>query len=141
MCIAVLAGCRTVPVNREAPASGSSSTGAVSSRAALDTFFAAIKSGDLQAASVVWGSRDGAARDLMTRDQVETRLIIMQCYLVHESLRLVGQPRTKTDSVFYKVELTNRGRAQETDVVTVNGPASRWYVADSRIDRIAPGCG
>jgi hypothetical protein len=137
---AVLVACTTVRVVESSPtAPGTSSTGAATSRAAVDAFFSAIKSMDLQATSAVWGSRDGAARDRMPRDEMETRILIMQCYLSHDALRVVSTPRQKTDTTFYRVELTKEGRAQQSDVVTVAGPKARWYVAS--VSRPAvPGC-
>ena len=143
--VTVLAACRattTVVEGPAAPATGTSTTGSPTSRAAVDAFFAAMKSGDLQAASAVWGSKQGASRDYMQRTELELRLLTMQCYLAHESLKVTGPTRTKPDSAFFRVELTKSGRAQTTDVITVTGPRSRWYVADPKISGIiAQGCG
>jgi hypothetical protein len=105
----------------------------------VDAFFASIRSGDIQATSAVWGSRKGPAREWMMRDEMETRILVMQCYLTHDSMRIVSQPRQKSDSVFFKVELTRGQRGEQTDVVTVSGPGSRWYVAGASLPEVA-GC-
>src|SRR5690606_4763857 len=124
-----------------APTSGGSETGAPSSLAAVNGFFAAMQAGALQAASAYWGTHAGSARAQMGRDEMETRLLGMQCYLSHESMRVVSQPRTKSDSAFYRVELSSGTKSQQTDVVAVAGPRSRWYVADPKITGLAPSCG
>jgi len=138
-----LTACRTVRVV-ESPvvATSPDMTGSATSRQAVESFFAAMKSGDLQAASTVWGSKSGASRDYMPRDQMESRLLIIQCWLAHDTMRIINMPRpAKADSAFYRVELTKTGRAQQTDVITVTGPRQRWYVADPKIVGLtAPGC-
>ncbi len=136
---AVLTACTTVRVVQQEPVAANGATGAATSRAALDLFFAAIKSGDIQATSAVWGSKDGSARDRMPRDEMETRILTMQCYYSHDAVRVLSQPRSKTDSTFYKIELTKGARSQQTDVVTVSGPRARWYVALVGVPPI-PGC-
>jgi hypothetical protein len=137
---AVVSACATTRVvTPVTTAEGSSSTGAATSRAALDQFFAAIKSQDIQATSVVWGSRDGSARDRMPRDEMETRILTMQCFFSHDAMRVLSQPRQKTDSIFYRVELTKGPRTQQSDVVTVAGPRARWYVAAVSPPQV-PGC-
>jgi hypothetical protein len=109
---------------------------------AVETFFAAMKAGDIQAASAIWGSKQGASRDYMQRDELETRLLTIQCWLAHETMSVVGTPRTKSDSAFYRVELTGSGRSQQTDVIVVTGGRpTRWYVGDPKISGlVAPGC-
>jgi hypothetical protein len=136
---AVLTACTTVRVVQQEPVAAAGATGAATSRAAVDLFFAAIKSGDIQATSAVWGSKDGTARDRMPRDEMETRILTMQCFLGHDGMRVVSQPRSKTDSTFYRVELTKSGRVQQSEVVTVTGPRARWYVASASFPPI-PGC-
>jgi hypothetical protein len=109
---------------------------------AVEAFFVAVKDGDLQAAGTLWGSRDGAGRDLMSRDELERRLLIIQCYLAHQTMRIVGTPRLKADSAFYRVELVQAPRTQQTDVIAVQGPRSRWFVGDPKIaGLVAPSCG
>jgi len=137
--VVVTACTRVRVVEPVAPAVGTSATGGATSRAALDAFFAAIRKEDIQAISVVWGSKQGAARDRMPRDEMETRILIMQCDYSHDAVRVVNTPRQKTDSVFYRVELTKSGRTQQSDVITVTGPQSRWYVAGASRPQV-PGC-
>jgi hypothetical protein len=116
-------------------------TGASNHRAAVEQFFAAIKAGDIQATSTVWGDARGAARDYMGREQLEVRILTMQCWLAHDAMRIVGTPRTKADSAVYRVELVKSGGAQQTDVVTVSDRRSRWFVSDPRVTGlVAPGC-
>jgi hypothetical protein len=75
----------------------------------------------------------------MRRDEMETRILIMQCYLTHDAMRVVSQPRQKSDSVFFRVELTRGQLSEQSDVVTVAGRDSRWYVAEAVQPKV-PGC-
>ena len=80
------AACRSAPTVKSGP-----STGASSPRAAVDGFLGAVKAQDLQAMSTVWGNVKGPARDAIERAELEKRELIMQCYLNHDSYRIVSE--------------------------------------------------
>ena len=43
--------------------------------------------------SMIWGTEKGLARDQMSREELEKRLVIMQCSLNHDSWKIVQRPR------------------------------------------------
>ena len=124
--LCVLAGCG----GGSASQGGGPAAGAVGPRQAVDAFLAAVEAKDLQAMSVVWGAEDGMVRDHKPRDQVEKRELLMQCYLKHDSAKIVDQSPGQDGHVIFKVELTQGQRRRTTNFTTVKGPADRWYVFD-----------
>ena len=108
----------------------SASTGAPTARAAVDGFLAAVHSQDLQAMSGYWGSERGPAREALARDVLEKRELIMQCYLGHESYRVVNEAPGESGRRLFHVSLTKGKLTRETKVTTIQGPAARWYVED-----------
>ncbi len=148
-----LSGCtRTIvqspPVisNASAPAPSSpgvgSAVGASSSRAAVESFLAAVKSSDLQAMSGVWGTDKGPARDLMKREELEKRLVVMQCLLMHDKWKFVeDSPRLLTGGhQQWQVELTRKSSVGRTTFNTITGPAGRWFLDDVDVTPLKDFC-
>jgi len=106
--------------------------GAVTGKAAVDGFLKAVKAQDLQTMSAIWGTTKGAARDQMKRDDLEKRLIIMQCTLTHDKWAfLEDRPRLQTGGrQEFQLELFQAQRSAKTSIVTVSGPGGRWFVED-----------
>lgn len=115
-------------VGAEAP----NAVGAASGKAAVEAFLKAAKAQDLQAMSAIWGTAKGPARDQMKRDDLEKRLIIMQCTLTHDKwVYLEDRPRLQTGGrQEFQVELSQGQRAAKTSVITVTGPGGRWFLED-----------
>src|SRR5688572_6446905 len=68
----VLGACRSTPT--PAPVSPSTgTTGTATSEAAVTAFLGAVKAGDLQAMSLVWGTEKGPASEQMDRAELEKR--------------------------------------------------------------------
>ena len=103
-------------------------TGAPAPRVAVETFLNAVRAQDLQAMSVAWGTKDGPARDRISRDQLEKRELIMMCYLKHDRYRLLGESPREEGRRVIRVELTRGTLTRSTNFVTVQGPSDRWYV-------------
>ena len=118
--------------NSTGSAAAGNVTGAGSSRAAVESFLVAVKSSDLQAMSGVWGTRKGPARDLMKREELEKRLVVMQCLLMHDKWRFVeDSPRLQTAGhQQWQIELTRKSSVAKTTVNTVPGPGGRWFLED-----------
>jgi hypothetical protein len=100
--------------------------------AAIDSFLGAVKAQDLQAMSAVWGNAKGLARDQMKRDELEKRLVIMQCLLQHdryavapERARLAVGGRQE-----HQIDLTRGTLTARTKFVTLLGSDGRWLVED-----------
>ncbi|QJR35472.1 hypothetical protein [Gemmatimonas groenlandica] len=106
--------------------------GAVTGKAAVEGFLKAVKAQDLQTMSAIWGTTKGAARDQMKREDLEKRLIIMQCTLTHDRWALLeDRPRLQTGGrQEFQLEFFQGPRSAKTSILTVNGPGGRWFVED-----------
>ena len=105
---------------------------AASGMAAIDRFLGGVKAQDLQAMSAVWGNAKGLARDQMKRDELEKRLVIMQCLLQHD--RYVVAPDRARLAVGgrqeIQIDLTRGSLTARTKFVTLQGSDGRWVVED-----------
>jgi hypothetical protein len=113
------------------PGPSGNTTGAATPRGAVELFLRAVKAQDLQAMSVVWGGHDGLARDVLPRDQVEKRELIMQCYFGHDNFRIVSSSRPRRDEETFQVALTKGTLTRTTTFTAMQGPSGRWYVGDA----------
>ncbi len=124
---------RTIP-------SGSQIPGASTPRMAVEEFLAAVRAQDLQAMSVVFGNVRGPSRDNMAREQLDKRLIILQCYFYHDRFRVLGESPGEGGERVFAVELT-RGRLTRTPrFYTVQGPRGRWFVDNMEIAAVREFC-
>lgn len=128
--------------NSSAPANSGNITGAATSRGAIESFLAAVKSSDLQGMSGVWGTNKGPARDLMKREELEKRLVVMQCLLMHDKWRFVEDaPRLQTGGhQQFQVELTRKSSVAKTTFNTVPGPGGRWFLDDVDVTPLRDFC-
>ena len=137
LALVLLAACRSTPVVRE----GTQMTGAATPRAAVDAMLAAVRAQDLQALGAVWGDKRGSARSVMEaesgsrnatmdRDAYEKRVILLQCYLAHDQVRILTGPTTKVDTVAFDLELRKGQARANLTAKTLQGPESRWYVVN-----------
>ncbi|WP_396218908.1 hypothetical protein [Gemmatimonas sp.] len=106
--------------------------GAATGKSAVEGFLKAVKAQDLQTMSALWGTSKGAARDQMKREDLEKRLIIMQCTLTHDKwVFLEDRPRLQTGGrQEFQLELSQAQRSAKTSILTVSGPGNRWFVED-----------
>jgi hypothetical protein len=118
------AGCRAAAVP-------SGSTGAASATEAVVAFLSAAKAQDLQAISAVWGNEKSLTRDLVDRQELERRLIIMNCHLRHDESRLAPAQMGESGRVIINAELI-KGNVRATVPFTAvkNSGNDRWYVED-----------
>lgn len=116
------------PDSRTGPSG--STVGASSSRAAVEHFMASVKESDLQAMSALWGNDAGPARTRLKRDELEKRLVIMQCLLNHDRWNFVEDaPRLQTAGrQSWLISLTRKRATARTTLTTVRGPGSRWFL-------------
>ena len=121
-------GAKAPSVRGDAP----DAVGAATGKAAVDGFLKAVKAQDLQTMSALWGTTKGAARDQMKREDLEKRLIIMQCTLTHDKwVFLEDRPRLQTGGrQEFQLELSQAQRSAKTSILTVSGPGNRWFVED-----------
>lgn len=134
--LVVLAACRTAP-----PTPTGAVYGTASPRAAVETFLAAIRAGDLQAISYVWGNERGSVIGQMDRAEMERRQLIFQCYFNHDQARVLEQVSAgEPNHTVFRAELTLRGMTRTPTVSTVQGPQGRWYVVDADINAVRDFC-
>jgi hypothetical protein len=107
---------------------------------AVEQFLAAVRAQDIQAMSVVFGTTSGPSRDNMDREQLEKRLIILQCYFMHDKYRILGETPGESGHRVFPVQLT-RGRLEKTPrFYTVQGPGGRWFVDNMEIAAVREFC-
>ncbi len=135
MILFAVAACKSA-----APRSDTQLTGAPSARGAVESFLSAVRAQDLQAMSTVWGNSKGPARDVVDRDQLEKRELIMQCYLGHDSFNVLSDTRTTGDEHVVQVTLTKGKLTRETSFTAVQGPSDRWYVLRADLEPVKDLC-
>ncbi|MBL0940598.1 MAG: hypothetical protein IBJ03_17005 [Gemmatimonadaceae bacterium] len=127
-----------------APSAGGTPTdvGGASGRGAIDAFLKAVNAQDLQAMSAYWGNTKGLARDQFKRDELEKRLIVMQCLMQHDKYAFVeDRPRLMAGGVQeYLVELTKGKISSRTTFSTVTGPGGKWLVQDVDVSKLRDFC-
>lgn len=123
----VMMACAKQPIN------AGGSVGAGSSRAAVETFMAAVKATDLQAMSTIWGNEKGPGRDQFKRDELEKRLIVMQCLLQHDRYAFQDDtPQLQTGGrQSWPLQITRKRVTARTKLTTVRGPGGRWFLTDA----------
>jgi len=118
--LVLLAGCR--------PGAGVA-TGAPSSESAVQQFIFAAKASDLQAMSAVWGDQESPTRDRVSRQELERRLLIIECHLRSDESRIGPAEAAEGGRVLHRVSVT-KGDLQASPVFTTvrNLKDGRWYV-------------
>ena len=141
LCLAALAACHSAPKTvAPAPVLRGNQTGAAGPQLAIDEFLAAAKNQDLQAMGALWGGPDGPARDLMPRNELEKRELIMMCYLKHDTYAVIGDAPNPGGSRAYVVSLSYKDLTRSTTFQLVTGPRGRWYVKDVDVIKLNDIC-
>jgi len=116
--------------------------GASSSRASVTTFMTAVKTQDLRTMSAVWGNEQGPTANRIKRDELEKRLIVIQCLLANDkwefaedNARLATGGRQE-----FVVSMQKKQAIGRTTFTTVQGPGGRWFVEDIAIGDIKEAC-
>ena len=107
---------------------------------AVDQFLAAVRATDLQAMSVVFGTSSGPARDNMEREQLDKRLIILQCYFNHDKSRMLGETAGVGGHRVFTVELTRGRFVKSPRFYAIKGPNERWFVDNMEIAAVREFC-
>ena len=131
----------TEPVgSTAAPAPASNVTGGATARSAVEQFLTAVKAQDLQGMSVIFGTSRGPSRDNMSRDELEKRLVILQCYFDHDKFRILGESPGDGGHKIVEAELTKQGIVRSPAFYAINGPGGRWYVDNMEIAAVRDFC-
>lgn len=141
--IALLGACSKQVVSTETSLPGSAprpsvsadvpaSVGGANPRSTVEAFLQAVNAQDLQAMSGLWGTSKGLARDQLKREDLEKRLVVMQCLLQHDKFRYTEErPRiTAGGRQEVYVELTRGQSRKVTHFTTIPTNSGRWLVED-----------
>ena len=135
--------CATAPAPRPAAGSGAAASGALAPRLAVDAFLDAVRVEDIQAMGALFGTSRGALRDTGggPSNELEKRLIILQCYLAHDSYRILSEGPGEGASRMIRVELTRGNMKRQPALFAIQGPAGRWYVENVELAAVRDFCG
>ncbi len=137
-----LVACATAPVANPGPApSTNDGLGALAPRLAADAFLEAVRTEDLQAIGATWGTSRGPARETIERTELEKRAIILQCYLQHDSYRVIDEVPGEAGRRVVRVEITRGSQKRQPSLYTVQGPRGRWYVENVDLAAVRDFCG
>lgn len=117
-----------------------STIGNATSRGAVEQYLAAIRTEDLQAVSLIWGTEKGAARDNMPRDEMEKRTIVMISCLNHDKYRILGESTVSSMHRMVEVEIGRGDQVKVTTIHTVLGPRNKWFVEKTNLAQIREFC-
>ena len=133
--------CTSHTVETPAPAPVSGVTGASTPRAAVEAFLAAVKAGDLQAMSIIWGDKVGPVRDshTMPREKMEMQEIILTRCFKHDKFRILGESQAADAERVFQVELTRGTIVRTTDFYTARSGA-RWYLRTATMEPVKDLC-
>ncbi len=129
---ALAASCRSAPAG--------SAAGALTASAAVQQFLAAAQASNVTAMSQLFGTASGPITTRESANDVEKRMRALQCYLTHDSARLVDDLPGTGATRNVTVELTSRTLTRRTVFTTVPGPRQRWFVSAFDIQRLTDLC-
>jgi hypothetical protein len=118
-------------------------SGASSARAAVDGILSALRAGDIQTVSTMWGTTRGPARDdnRFERAELERRIVLMTRCFNHDSYNVVGQVAGENGGQGFEVDLRRGRTTRRTRLNAVKGDKSeRWYVDNLDIDSVKDFC-
>ncbi len=115
-------------------------TGGASPRAAVEAFLTAVRAQDIQAMSVIFGTTRGPARDNMNRDELEKRLVILQCYFNHDKFRILRDLPGDAGHRIVVAEVTRGSNVRTPSFYTIAGPGGRFYVDNMEIAAVRDFC-
>jgi hypothetical protein len=134
----LLAACST---GTQTAANSGQLTGAAAPRLAVEQFLKAVNEKDLQAMSLVFGTKNGPARETMDRTELEKREVILACYFAHDSARILGEDQGTEGHREIRVELKKGNQTRQPTFYTIQGPGNRWYVDNMDIAAVRDFCG
>ncbi len=130
----------TGPGGTSTSTSGPPPVGASTPAMAVEQFLAAVRATDLQAMSVVFGTSNGPARDNMEREQLDKRLIILQCYFNHDKSRTLSETPGEGGHRVFTVELTRGRFVRSPRFYAIKGPNERWFIDNMEIAAVREFC-
>jgi len=138
--VLVTTACATTP-SPGVPASTGDGMGSAAPRLAVDAFLDAVRTEDLQAMGATWGTERGPARASIERTELEKRVIILQCYLQHDSYRVLSEVPGEGGRRVVRVELTRGTDKRQPALHAIQGPGGRWFVENVELAAVRDFCG
>ncbi len=114
--------------------------GAVGARQSVEGFLSTVRSKDIQAMSLIWGTAKGPAREQIDRNELEKRELLLVCYLQHDSFRVVEETSGEGGRSVFKVELQQGSLKRATIFKSIKGPDERWFMEDVDISGMQDFC-
>lgn len=114
---------------------------------AVESFLNAVRAEDIQAMGAVFGTSRGALRDTDPEPptsgptQLEKRLIILQCYLEHDTFRVLSEVPGAGGSRAVRVELVRGASKRQPHLYAIQGPGGRWFVENVELAAVRDFCG
>ena len=90
---------------------------------------------------VIAGTGTNATRETIERTELEKRVIILQCYLQHDSYRVLSEVPGDEGRRVVRVEITRGTQKRQPSLHTVQGPGGRWYVENVELAAVRDFCG
>ena len=115
-------------------------TGAATPRLAVEQFLNAVRAQDIQAMGGIFGTNRGPSRDNMNRDELEKRLIILQCYFSHDKFRILGESPGDGGHRVIATELTRGTNVRAPRFYVIQGPSNRYYIDNMEIAAVRDFC-
>ena len=115
--------------------------GADGPRQAAAQFMSSIKSEDIQATSIIWGSAKGPARELITnRGDLEKRILVMQCNLNHDTYRILSELPGEGNKRVMRLEIRKGQITAQTTMTATPGPNQRWFIENTDLQAMRGFC-
>ena len=115
-------------------------TGGSTPKGAVTDFLNAVNAQDIQAMSVIFGTSKGPSRDNMDRNELEKRLIILQCYFSSDKFRILDEFPGESGHRVMTVELTKGGNKRTPKFYAIQGPSNRYYIDNMTIADVRDFC-
>ena len=132
--LALTLACRPQPTGPQ--------TGASSARGAVDGILRALRAGDIQAVSTLWGTARGPSRDddRFNRAELEQRIVLMSRCFNHDSYNVVGELAGENGGQGFQVDLRRGNQTRRTRLNAVRAKSKRWYVDNLDVDSVRDFC-
>ncbi len=117
--------------------------GASSARGAVDGILGALRAGDIQAVSTMWGTKRGPVRDddRFKRTELEQRIVLMTRCFNHDAYDVVGTVAGENGGQGFEVDLKRGRNTRRTRLNTVRAEKSdRWFVDNLDVDSVKDFC-
>ena len=128
--VAATPACRSAAV-------GGIAAGAPAPSDAVQRFVGAARAQDTRSMLALWGTSKGTVSDA---NDAEKRMIIFQCFLGHESARLVSDVPSMGAGRAVSMELRQGAITRQTKFTAVQGPGGRWFVESFDINALTDLC-